>query len=101
VLSPEGNTLAEMQALTRALHADGLRIFSLTFHSPSLRPGCSPYVRTTADRDAFLDTIDRYCDFFFTELGGEPTTAEDLFNDLVPDSKSHIHDPQITKFRTP
>lgn len=79
MLSPEGNTLNEMKALTRALHADGLRTFALTFHSPSLKPGCTRYVKTAADRDAFLDTINRYCDFFFTEMNGRPTTAEDLF----------------------
>ena len=46
MLSPEGNTLDEMKALTRALHADGLRTFAMTFHSPSLKPGCTRYVRT-------------------------------------------------------
>ena len=79
MLSPEGNTLDEMKALTRSLHGDGLRTFALTFHSPSLKPGCTRYVTSTADRDAFLATIDRYCDFFFTEMNGRPTTAEDLF----------------------
>lgn len=82
MLSPEGNTLDEMKALTRALFGDGLRTFALTFHSPSLQPGCTPYVRTTADRDAFVTTIQRYCDFFFGELNGQPTTAEELFEQL-------------------
>ena len=80
MLSPEGNRLGEMKALTRALHADGLRTFALTFHSPSLKPGCTRYVKTGADRDAFLDTINRYCDFFFTEMNGRATTAEELFD---------------------
>ena len=79
MLSPEGNRLDEMKALTRALHRDGLRTFALTFHSPSLKPGCTRYVKTGADRDAFLDTIDRYCDFFFSEMNGRATTAEELF----------------------
>jgi hypothetical protein len=83
MLSPEGNTLDEMKALTRALHADGLRTFAMTLHSPSLKPGCTRYARTTGERDAFLTTIDRYCDFFFTELGGTPTTAEDLYKELI------------------
>ncbi len=51
MLSPEGNTLEEMQALTRALHADGLRTFALTFHSPSLKPGCTRYVPAAAERE--------------------------------------------------
>jgi len=83
MLSPEGNTFDEMRALTHALLADGVRTFSLTLHSPSLKPGCTRYVGSLAERDAFLATIDRYCDFFFTGLGGKPTTAEELFGALV------------------
>jgi hypothetical protein len=83
MLSPEGNTLEEMKALTRALHADGLRTFSMTLHSPSLKPGCTRYVRSTAERDEFLKTIDRYCEFFFSEMGGSPTTPEDLYEELI------------------
>jgi len=83
MLSPEGNTLDEMKALARSLYDDGLRTFALSLHSPSLKPGCTPYVRTEAERDAFLGTIDRFCDFFFNDLGGEPTTADDLFGNLV------------------
>ena len=71
MLSPEGNTLDEMKALTRALHADGLRTFALTFHSPSLKPGCTRYVRTDGGARCVLwrPSI-AYCDFFFNELGG-------------------------------
>jgi hypothetical protein len=83
MLSPEGNTLEEMKALTRALHADGLRTFSMTLHSPSLRPGCTRYVRTVQEREEFLKTIDKYCDFFFGELRGTPTTPEELYQDLI------------------
>jgi hypothetical protein len=48
-LSPEGYSSAEHQRLGRALFKDGLRIFSFTFHSPSLEPGHTPYVQSTAD----------------------------------------------------
>jgi len=83
MLSPEGNTLEEMKTLTRSLHAGGLRTFAMTFHSPSLKPGCTRYVRTIAERESFLSTIDRYCDFFFRTLGGMPTTPEDLYEKFV------------------
>ena len=76
MLSPEGNTLDEMIALTRALVADGVRTFSLTFHSPSVVPGHTPYVRSQADLDAFLSCIERYFLFFFGEAGGVPSTPE-------------------------
>lgn len=83
MLSPEGSTLGEMTRLTRALHDDGVRTFSLTFHSPSLKPGCTPYVRTEAQRDEFLRTIDRYCNFFFGQLGGVPGTPADWYDQLT------------------
>jgi hypothetical protein len=78
MLSPEGNTLDEMRALTSALAGDGVRTFALTLHSPSLKPGCTQYARTAAERDALVDTIDRYCEWFMRSLGGVPTTPSQL-----------------------
>jgi hypothetical protein len=83
MLSPEGGTFDEMRALTESLYDDGVRTFSLTFHSPSLKPGCTPYVQTAEERDAFLGTIDRYCDFFCAKLGGVAGTPADLYDQYV------------------
>jgi hypothetical protein len=69
-LSPEHSTLAEMRRLTHALLARGIRTFTLTFHSPSLAPGHTPYVRTARDLDRFLACLDAYCGFFRGVLGG-------------------------------
>jgi hypothetical protein len=74
MLSPEGNTLDEMKALTRSLFRAGCRTFTLSFHSPSLDPGHTPYVRTEQDLDLFLGRIRGYCDFFFGELAGVAST---------------------------
>jgi hypothetical protein len=73
-LSPEGITFDEMRRLTLALLRAGLRTFSLTYHSPSLMPGNTPYVRTEAELEVFLTTIDRYLEFFMREIGGHPST---------------------------
>lgn len=77
-LTPEGATLAEMQRLTRALLRQGTRVFSLTYHSPSLKPDCTPYVRDTAERDAFIATIGAYARWFRDEVGGLFRMAEEL-----------------------
>jgi hypothetical protein len=82
MLSPEGATLREMKALTTALLRSGIRTFSLTMHSPSVLPGCTPYVRTAADLAGFLDRVDAYCEFFFGELGGCASTPEDFLSFL-------------------
>jgi hypothetical protein len=63
-----------MKALTRALLARGERIFVLSFHSPSLEPGHTPYVVDERTRGAFLARIEAYLDFFLGELGGEAAT---------------------------
>ena len=82
MLSPEGSTLQEMRLLTDTLLGDGVRTFALTFHSPSLKPGCTRYVSTVEERDAFLRTIDDYCRYFMTEVGGVPSTPAALFDQL-------------------
>jgi hypothetical protein len=82
MLSPEGNTFTEMQTLTGTLYSSGVRTFSLTMHSPSFKPGCTPYVRTIRERDDFLATIDRYCDYFMNRLGGVPSTPADVYDDV-------------------
>ncbi|MFM8991424.1 MAG: glycosyltransferase [Alphaproteobacteria bacterium] len=73
-LTPEGISLAQMKALTRALLARGERVFVLSFHSPSLEPGHTPYVVDERTRGEFLARIEAYLEFFLGELGGEAAT---------------------------
>jgi len=60
--------------LTRALLHEGQRIFSFSYHSPSLAPGNTPYVRNEADLRGFLRQIEQYLEFFATEVGGRAAT---------------------------
>ena len=69
-LSPEGISIAEAKRLTRAMIASGHRVFVLTYHSPSLAPGNTPYVRTADDLRRFLAWLDDYYTFFREEIGG-------------------------------
>ena len=79
-LSPEGNTFEEMRKLTRALLARGYRTFGLSFHSPSVDPGRTQYVRTAAELATFLGTIDRYLDFFCAEVRGVPASMCEFYD---------------------
>jgi hypothetical protein len=63
-LSPEGYSPADNRALTRSLLARGQRTFTFSFHTPSLKPGCTPYVRSEADLEQFLERCREYFDFF-------------------------------------
>jgi len=52
-LTPEGVSAREaMMAIDRLL-ADGLRLLMFSFHSPTLAPGHTPYVRSAADLENF------------------------------------------------
>jgi hypothetical protein len=69
-LSPEGHSLAEMKRQTRAALARGERYFMLTYHSSTLLPGATGYVRDDRDRTMFLKRIEGYFEFFMGECGG-------------------------------
>ena len=77
-LTPEGMTAEEQERLLRRLYQKGRRQFALHFHSPSLQPGNTPYVRTEEDLDAFLARLARVCRFFVEDLGGMPGTPGSL-----------------------
>lgn len=77
-LSPEGYQSVEHIKLTRDLYADGLRVFSFAFHSPSVEPGHTPYVRSQGDLTILFDRCRRFFDFFLGELGGRPSTPLEL-----------------------
>lgn len=73
-LTPEGVPADEQCRLIEALAARGQSLFSLVYHSPSLAPGHTPYVRDQADLTAFLVSLERVLLFFRERLGGRFTT---------------------------
>jgi hypothetical protein len=76
-LTPEGVSIADALAgIDRALQ-DGVRLLVFSFHSPTLEPGHTPYVRDARDRAQF----DRWWDVVFDRLaerGVLPTTVADI-----------------------
>lgn len=81
-LSPEGYEPHELRRLTRHLLARGTRVFTFSYHSPSLMPGCTPYVRSGEELARFLGRFESYFEFFFGTLSGLPTTPLDLRREL-------------------
>ena len=79
-LTPEGVDLAANIRLVRSLHQQGCRIFTLTYHSPSLVPGMTPYVNSQAELSRFLATIDGLCSYFFQELGGRASEPQEIYD---------------------
>ncbi|MDB5678134.1 polysaccharide deacetylase family protein [Sphingomonas bacterium] len=58
-LTPEGIPVAEALEAVRVAVGNDLRVLSFAFHSPSLAPGHTPYVRDAADLRSFWDWWDR------------------------------------------
>lgn len=70
-LTPEGVPASEQCRLLDALVHAGQRVFSLTYHSPSLGIGHTPYVRSDADLRQFLAAIETVLLHFRDALGGQ------------------------------
>lgn len=83
MLSPEGHSLAKLKRLTRSLLRRGHRAFTFSFHSPTLKPGCTPYTRSPQDVDQFMVKCEGYFDFFLNELQGQATTPVELRTRLI------------------
>lgn len=78
-LTPEGVDHSAHRRLTRALLAQGQRVFMFSYHSSSMAPGNTPYVRSQRDLDNFLRTMDRYFHYFIHEIGGRPIALGELY----------------------
>ncbi|RED49870.1 hypothetical protein DFP90_105242 [Aestuariispira insulae] len=75
-LTPEGMTVEDQKRLLLSMRRQGKQVFSLTYHSPSLSIGHTPYVQSRADLDRFLVAIREVLQFFRDEIGGEFSTLQ-------------------------
>lgn len=66
-LTPEGTPLREALTLLRHLLDADVRLFSLSFHTPSVEIGHTPYVRDQADLTRFWQWWDGVFDLFARE----------------------------------
>jgi len=77
-ISPEGFSAQEQMRLIDALVAQGHRLLTLSYHSPSLAPGHTPYVRDAGDLAAFLARLRDVLAYFRDEVGGGFTDLEEV-----------------------
>ena len=76
-LTPEGVTVDEAICGIDIAVDDGLPLLVLSFHSPSLRAGHTPYVRSDDDVDSLYDWLRRV--FAYLELRQvAPTTVREI-----------------------
>ncbi len=78
-LTPEGVTIEEaVRGIDIAIDL-GLPVLVLSFHSPSLAPGYTPYVRSEDDLDALYDWW-RQVFAYLRQRGVAPTTVSELID---------------------
>ncbi len=81
-LTPEGVTREEaLRGIDIALD-DGLPVIVLSFHSPSLAPGHTPYVRDEADLDRLYDWL-RGVYAYLDMRGVRPTTVDEIRRSVI------------------
>ena len=73
-LTPEGIPVREALEAVRIAVGEGVRVLNFAFHSPSLAPGHTPYVRDSAD----LATFWSWWDSVLGELAGLGVTPAGL-----------------------
>ena len=61
-LSPESQSVADMLTLSERLLEHGVRQLHMSWHTPSLKPGLSPFAATTADVERLYASIESYLD---------------------------------------
>jgi hypothetical protein len=76
-LTPEDMPFEDVKTAIRGALDDGLSYLSLSFHSPSLAPGHTPYVRNSADLSDFYRWWDKVL-AFLQENGVTPVSADEL-----------------------
>ncbi len=77
-LTPEGIPIKLALRAVDALQAQGAQLFCLSFHSPSVVPGNTPYVRTHADLEKFQDWMKIMLDYLTQKIGAKPATIDDV-----------------------
>ncbi len=76
-LTPEGIPLDEALMALRLLLDGGTRLISISFHSPSVEPGHTPYVRDAADLKRFYAWFDGVFGFL-ARAGVDPVSVEEV-----------------------
>ncbi|MBT3067050.1 polysaccharide deacetylase family protein [Rhodoferax sp. U11-2br] len=82
-LTPEGYTTQELTRLLRALMTVGQQVVTVTYHSSTLVPGNTTYVKNAQELRQFKQTVKDVLQFFQHELGGCFLTASELHRLLL------------------
>jgi hypothetical protein len=78
-LTPEEMPLNFVKPAIKAMLGDGHKLISISFHSPSLAPGHTPYVRNSAELNAFYGWWDKILQFL-DQCGVVPASMDEVLD---------------------
>jgi hypothetical protein len=78
-LTPEEMPLNFVKPAIKAMLADGHKLISISFHSPSLAPGHTPYVRNSGELNAFYRWWDKILQYL-EQCGVEPASTSEVID---------------------
>lgn len=81
-LSPEGFSFEHCRHLIDTYLKRGHNCFVVSFHSPSLQPGCTPYVRNQKQLNDFLDNLYMTLRYLLDDVGARPMSPIDIRAEL-------------------
>jgi hypothetical protein len=90
-LSPEVSTARQMIRLTKQVRRESYGVLNLTFHSPCLQAGLTPFVRSRADERRLVRRLREYLTFA-RSVGITPITLSEA---AVPNGSSPAHLPDL------
>jgi len=82
--SPETNPVPDLLALARCLLGEGARFMHVFWHSPSLVPGLSPFVRSDGDRERFFRSVAQLVEGLARIATLQPATVSECADTLCP-----------------
>lgn len=78
-LTPEGISIEEALAAIRIMAQRQEALYCLSFHSPSVEPGHTPYVRNETDLERFYTWLTTVLDLLVGQMHARPADPQDIF----------------------
>jgi hypothetical protein len=82
--SPETNPVQDLLALARCSIEEGARFVHFFWHSPTLVPGLSPFVRSHGDRERFYRSLSQVMEGLARIATLQPATVSECADALCP-----------------
>jgi hypothetical protein len=77
-LCPEVSSAEDMIILSKVMMNNGMRFFNMSFHSTTLLPGKSPFVRTQRELELFYRKIETVADAIMSAADVKPLTLSEV-----------------------